>query len=223
MCWEKKTHLSKGLCGSEPYIAPELFDQKGQSRFKPSKLRHCYSSSSTSTSSVKLRSLRMPAIVRYSNPIRAISQSLVKSASHRRGDLQLKPRDPDCQEHSLTSTEYDARLVDVWAAAIVFYCMQFQELPWRVAKPSDPTFATYLSQYGATKPDGTPTTAPPLNNLVPRECRNVIRHMLDPDPKARWGVDEALKDKWLMGVQVCEEGVESGHRHVTAGMEVVKL
>jgi serine/threonine protein kinase len=29
MCWEKKTHLSKGLCGSEPYIAPEQFEQKG--------------------------------------------------------------------------------------------------------------------------------------------------------------------------------------------------
>ena len=30
MCWEKKTHLSKGLCGSEPYIAPEQFEQKGK-------------------------------------------------------------------------------------------------------------------------------------------------------------------------------------------------
>lgn len=158
MCWEKKTHMSKGLCGSEPYIAPELFDHK----------------------------------------------------------------------------EYDARLVDVWAAAIVFYCMQFQELPWRVAKASDQTFATYLQQYppkdaqattqqqaGApVPPAGTPA---PLNNLVPRECRNVIKHMLDPDPKTRWGIDEALKDKWVNSIELCEEGRENGHRHTSAGMEIVKI
>ncbi|SGY25429.1 BQ5605_C018g08614 [Microbotryum silenes-dioicae] len=30
MCWEKTTHLSKGLCGSEPYIAPEQFEHKGE-------------------------------------------------------------------------------------------------------------------------------------------------------------------------------------------------
>ncbi|KAK3808325.1 MAG: Pkinase-domain-containing protein [Benniella sp.] len=28
MCWEKTPHLSKGLCGSEPYIAPEAFQNK---------------------------------------------------------------------------------------------------------------------------------------------------------------------------------------------------
>ncbi|KAF9137548.1 serine/threonine-protein kinase HAL4/sat4 [Mortierella sp. GBA39] len=28
MCWEKNPHLSKGLCGSEPYIAPEEFITK---------------------------------------------------------------------------------------------------------------------------------------------------------------------------------------------------
>ncbi|WVO15291.1 hypothetical protein L204_102947 [Cryptococcus depauperatus] len=152
MCWEKKTHLSKGLCGSEPYIAPELFEQK----------------------------------------------------------------------------EYDARMVDVWAAAIVFYCMQFQELPWRVAKSSDSTFATYLQQHKshaggeANSVTHSPTPSP-INNLVPRECRNVVKHMLDPDPKTRWSVEEALKDKWLTAIAVCQEGKECGHRHTTAGMDVVKI
>lgn len=47
--------------------------------------------------------------------------------------------------------------------------------------------------------------------------------MLDPDPKTRWGIDEALKDKWLMGVEVCVEGEKNGHAHQAAGMEIVKL
>lgn len=115
MCWEKQTHMSKGLCGSEPYIAPEQFEQK----------------------------------------------------------------------------EYDARLVDVWACAVVFYCMQAQELPWRVAKPADPSFAAYLHHYPAT------TSPPPLGNLHPSECRAVVKKMLDPNPKTRIGMEEVLADPWM--------------------------
>lgn len=127
--------------------------------------------------------------------------------------------------HADVVAEYDARLVDVWAAAIVFYCMQFQELPWRVAKPSDPTFAQYLAMWHHKTDSGAPShsTPPPLNNLVPRECRHVIKHMLDPDPKTRWSIDEALKDKWLASVPVCEEGEHANHTHTTAGMEIVKF
>ncbi|KAK4048487.1 hypothetical protein OIO90_005818 [Microbotryomycetes sp. JL221] len=123
MCWEKTTHLSKGLCGSEPYIAPEQFEQK----------------------------------------------------------------------------EYDARLVDVWACAVVFYCMHFQELPWRVAKPSDPSFGPYLQLYNET-------SAPaPISNLVPRECRNVIKRMLDPDPKTRATTEWILQDHWFQSIKVVPE------------------
>ena len=38
MCWEKTTHLSKGLCGSEPYIAPEQFEPKGSPSWLPLQL-----------------------------------------------------------------------------------------------------------------------------------------------------------------------------------------
>ncbi|SNX86332.1 related to serine/threonine protein kinase [Melanopsichium pennsylvanicum] len=134
MCWEKSTHYSKGLCGSEPYIAPEQFEKK----------------------------------------------------------------------------EYDARLVDVWAAAVVFYCMQFQELPWRVAKMSDPTFKDYVASY-ATSP------APsPLSNLSPRDCRPLLKKMLCPDPKQRLFMDDVLKDPWLMSVPICEQGAKNDHTHSAA-------
>ncbi|SCZ88645.1 BZ3500_MvSof-1268-A1-R1_Chr10-2g03031 [Microbotryum saponariae] len=130
MCWEKTTHLSKGLCGSEPYIAPEQFEHKGEF-------------------------------------------------------FCLYER-----------VEYDARLVDVWACAVVFYCMHFQELPWRVAKPSDPSFGPYMQMYGGQ------STPPPLSNLVPRECRNIIRRMLDPDPKTRATTDQIISDPWFDQIKV---------------------
>ncbi|KAJ9126810.1 hypothetical protein QFC24_001843 [Naganishia onofrii] len=133
MCWEKKTHLSKGLCGSEPYIAPEQFDHK----------------------------------------------------------------------------EYDARLVDIWAVAIVFYCMQFQEIPWRMAKnPSDSSYALFVQTYPHS-------SAPqPLHNLMPKECHAVIKRMLSPDPKLRPGIEEILNDPWIQSIEVCQDGKAiNGHKH----------
>jgi len=126
MCWEKTVHQSKGLCGSEPYIAPEQFEHR----------------------------------------------------------------------------EYDARLVDVWAAAIVFYCMNFQELPWRVAKMSDPSFKPYVQAYPTT------SSPPPLSNLVPRECRAVIKRMLDPDPKTRIGIEDVLRDPWVQSLTTPDELID---------------
>ena len=212
MCWEKKTHLSKGLCGSEPYIAPELFDQKGKSPL---------SSSSTSRSRLRHRRLLVPK--------KGEKQVRGRSGGGWGRSRKHASSSSSSARHQLTKPEYDARLVDVWAAAIVFYCMQFQELPWRVAKSSDPTFSAYTAAYspnpntiGGSMPGPHPTP-PPLNNLVPRECRNVIKHMLDPDPKTRWTIDEALKDKWMESINVCKEGEVNDHTHVKAGLYVGKV
>jgi len=119
MCWEKTTHLSKGLCGSEPYIAPEQFEPKA---------------------------------------------------------------------------EYDARLVDVWACAVVFYCMQHEELPWRVAKDSDPSYALFRDAYNNS------SAPPPLGDLHPKECRAIVKQMLNPNPKLRATTDLILKDPWMIKI-----------------------
>lgn len=41
---------------------------------------------------------------------------------------------------------YDARLVDIWACGIVYYCLHFQELPWSSAQVSDKTYSQYATQ-----------------------------------------------------------------------------
>lgn len=119
MCWEKTTHLSKGLCGSEPYLPKEIFERK----------------------------------------------------------------------------EYDARLVDVWSCGIVYYCCCIQELPWRVAKKTDPSFMSFFESYESSL---TPT---PLINLT-KDSRKIIKKMLKPEPEGRVQIDEVLRDEWVAGLQV---------------------
>ncbi|KIJ32091.1 hypothetical protein M422DRAFT_131002, partial [Sphaerobolus stellatus SS14] len=121
--WEKSIHMSTGLCGSEPYIAPEQFIQK----------------------------------------------------------------------------TYDARLVDIWACGIVYYCLHFQELPWRVAQASDPLYAAYAAACASASTN----TPPTINNLSPRNCRPLLRRMLEPDPKKRCTIEQAVADAWVIGIEVC--------------------
>lgn len=94
--------------------------------------------------------------------------------------------------------EYDARLVDVWACAIVFYCMQLQELPWGLARKTDRTFMTYVGAYHDSSEHSHAIPAP--INQLPKETRRVIKHMLDPDPASRWSIEECLKDKWVAAI-----------------------
>jgi len=138
--WEATIHMSTGLCGSEPYIAPEQFLGK----------------------------------------------------------------------------PYDARLVDIWACGIVYYCLHFQELPWRAAQPgTDNLYATYVAACANSSP--TVSACPPtINNLSPRACRPVIRKMLEPDPRQRWTIEEVMAHAWVKGIEVCTEVAEPKHIHVSA-------
>ncbi|KAF8631357.1 hypothetical protein AX15_002442 [Amanita polypyramis BW_CC] len=123
--WEITVHMSTGLCGSEPYIAPEQFLGK----------------------------------------------------------------------------PYDARLVDIWACGVVYYCLHFQELPWRAAQPAtDSLYAAYAQACASPLPavSACPTT---INNLSPRPCRTLIRHMLEPDPRQRATIEVVMKHPWLQEIE----------------------
>ncbi|GLB36732.1 putative protein kinase superfamily protein [Lyophyllum shimeji] len=129
--WESTIHMSTGLCGSEPYIAPEQFLGK----------------------------------------------------------------------------PYDARRVDIWACGIVYYCLHFQELPWRAAQPGqDPLFASY-AQACASPQAGVSACPPTINNLSPRACRTLIRKMLDPDPRQRSTIEEVIAHPWVKSIERQGDGV----------------
>lgn len=138
--WEATVHMSTGLCGSEPYIAPEQFLNK----------------------------------------------------------------------------PYDARLVDIWACGIVYYCLHFQELPWRAAQQaSDSLYSTYAA--ACANPNPAVSSCPPtINNLSPRACRSLIRKMLEPDPKHRSSIEDVIAHAWIQSIEVCHEVSDPKHVHVSA-------
>ncbi|KAJ3785410.1 Pkinase-domain-containing protein [Lentinula aff. detonsa] len=137
--WEATIHMSTGLCGSEPYIAPEQFLGK----------------------------------------------------------------------------PYDARLVDIWACGVVYYCLHFSELPWRAAQKNDQLFASYAEACKSTQPSQS-SCPPTINNLSPRACRTLLRRMLEPDPKLRAPIEEVMKHQWIQTIEVCHEVPEPKHVHVHA-------
>lgn len=135
--WESTVHMSTGLCGSEPYIAPEQFVGK----------------------------------------------------------------------------PYDARLVDIWACGVVYYCLHFQEMPWRVAQTSDSLYAAYANACNSSNA-AVAATPPTIANLSPKQCRPLIRAMLEPNPKSRWTTEQIMEHPWMQGIEVCHLMEKPKHVHV---------
>lgn len=118
--WQDNSRLSDGLCGSTPYIAPEIF----------------------------LRS--------------------------RQG--------------------YRASQADVWSAAVVYFCMRLDGVPFFSAQPSDTNYRMYQKHF-ATE------TYPAFQDLE-EDSRSMLYAMLNPDPEKRWTVQDILKLTWLSDVEI---------------------
>ncbi|KAJ2762770.1 hypothetical protein IWQ56_004972 [Coemansia nantahalensis] len=136
VAWEQRIHKSRGLCGSEPYIAPEMF----------------------------------------------------------------------------TAKSYDGRKVDVWSAAIVYYTMVYNGIPWRAARDDDPNYARFLEAVRAGREyEG-------FRRIEPH-TRRLIHRMLNPDPQARPTMDEVLESDVIRRIDVCDDAgcVPGGgcHSHYT--------
>lgn len=99
---------------------------------------------------------------------------------------------------------YDARLVDVWACAIVYFTCLQNELPWRMASRHDVSFVAFTASYASISPT-------PLFCL-PRDARTVIKRMLNPDPEQRPQISDILAEPWVETIQLIQ--VVTPHLHI---------
>lgn len=106
--------------------------------------------------------------------------------------------------------------MDIWACGIVYYCLHFQELPWRAAQAgTDPLYSAYAT--ACANPNPAVSTCPPtINNLSPRACRTLIRKMLEPDPRQRSTIEDVIAHPWVQTIEICHEAAEAKHVHVSA-------
>jgi len=97
------------------------------------------------------------------------------------------------------SIQYSAAQVDVWSLGIVLFIMLTGKQPFNIAVAEDcPTYAGYL-EHGF----GFLDSAKDLSG----EAAKLLEGMLNPNPKLRLTMSEALASEWLSGLQCSSQNV----------------
>ncbi|KAI8384967.1 kinase-like domain-containing protein [Radiomyces spectabilis] len=137
-------------------------------------------------------------------------------------------------------TAYDGRALDVWSAAITYFCIRFQTLPFsnafytehpckappegastgspaavaaQAADGGDPAFRKYIQQR-KEDPMQCDLWRQPDGTMMAEEERECLSHMLDPNPETRWTIDQIVECPWVQKVEMCNDGeLPNGWRH----------
>jgi serine/threonine protein kinase len=80
---------------------------------------------------------------------------------------------------------YHASQADVWSAGIVLFCMKLNGVPFFSAQPSDSNYRLYKSKFKSRN-----YTA---FQSLDEETTHVLYNMLNPDPTARYTIQQALE------------------------------
>jgi len=100
---------------------------------------------------------------------------------------------PYIAPEEFTQGDYDARAVDVWAMAIIYFAMVFHTIPWQVAQLTDENYKKYVL--------GGPKSFEPFKRLS-YGARNLLKRMLEPDPPKRATLHEIMQDEWFTSIQI---------------------
>ncbi|KAF1994783.1 Pkinase-domain-containing protein [Amniculicola lignicola CBS 123094] len=201
--FENEIVLASGIVGSDPYLAPEVYDL---SKYDPQP---------TDIWSLAIIFCCM-TLRRFPWKAPRISDNSYK--------LFVSP--PNDGPKSITGTSKSNTELNVAGAEDRRQSPQSEPAS---RQPSDSTSASHHHHHHHHKEASTngQSTQPPqtikgpwrLLRLLPRESRHIIGRMLEVDPKKRATLDEILDDKWIKNALVCSQqdgGTISradGHEH----------
>jgi protein-serine/threonine kinase len=78
---------------------------------------------------------------------------------------------------------------------------------------TDPMYANYAGACTSMN-TATAATPPTIANLSPKQCRPLIRAMLEPNPKLRWTTEQIMAHQWVESIEVCHIMEKPSHVHV---------
>lgn len=109
--------------------------------------------------------------------------------------------EPYISPEQFSQKEYDARAVDIWACAIVYYAMIYRSIPFKQATISDTTYKKFTESYNTKSFSGF--------KAYNEGCKLVMYKMLNPDPLKRANVSEIICDKWFVSIETCVDCMAS--------------
>ncbi|KAH8818500.1 kinase-like domain-containing protein [Hyaloscypha sp. PMI_1271] len=194
--FENGITLASGIVGSDPYLAPEVYDERKYDPQPPDiwSLAIIFCCMSLRRFPWKMPRMTDNSYKLFASPptpgtdIRRISDSPSKSTN----DLDTPARDavPDSQSNpTTTKTEYAPTNGATGSAPEAEKKPEIIKGPWRLLR------------------------------LLPRESRHIIGRMLEINPRNRATMSEVLDDPWVSGTPICRQELggavirADGHAH----------
>lgn len=138
---------------------------------------------------------------------------------------------------------YNGQALDIWSAAVTYFCVRFQQLPFAAAfytgKPGsspppagskegspaavaaaatdggDQDFGLYIQQREKVGPLACDLwDSFGSTEGLTDDAKECLAGMLDPNPDTRWTADQVLESKWVQSIELCNDGeLLNGWRH----------
>ncbi|OBT75346.1 HAL protein kinase [Pseudogymnoascus sp. 05NY08] len=199
--FETEIVLATGIVGSDPYLAPEVYDER---KYDPQPADIWSLAIIFCCMSLRRFPWKMPRMTDNSYRLFASPPSESTDARPEINSSKSKS-ETEIARIVAASQTVDGKAVNAVPAAVV-------EAPTtKPAVGADVPAATGKPAAAVEKKPEVIKGPWRLLRLLPRETRHIIGRMLEIDPRKRATMAEVLEDPWISGTVICRQDAASGH------------